>query len=52
MKKTCGNLYEKESVGVLSFSFYTEYITNLQRKGACSLAHVRHGIADKRRADR
>lgn len=52
MKKTCGNLYEKESVGVLSFSFYTEYITNLQRKGACSLAHVRYGIADKRRADR
>ena len=38
MKKICGNLYEKESVDVLSFSFYTEYITNSQRKGACSLA--------------
>ena len=52
MKKICGNLYEKESVGVLSFSFYTEYITNSRRKGACSLAHVRHRITDKRRADR
>lgn len=27
-------------------------MTNSQRKGACSLAHVRHRITDKRRADR